>query len=404
MQQKKLYMSKCILIIALVLSIGVGCKKKSVTPSTPYYSVSSASLTKARYRLAAGVLGNNVVFAGGVVPGRTYDPVVEIYTVLGDGALKRRSDYVINLAEGRSELAAAVIGSNIVFAGGDTDTGATKTIDIFELGGDDILKKVSHSLELQESRTLVGTVTIGNKIIFAGGWTNSLSSDKIDIFELGLDGKLKKVTHSLKLKEARFGTVGAVIGNKVVFAGGTKNFTYDGSNISDKVDIFELQNDGSLKEIPNTLRLSKPRFDLAATALGNKIIFAGGKDALGEDSDLIDIFELQNDGAVAKVSYTLRLSKARSALSAVTVRNRVVFAGGLFANHSTTPSTITPSDVVDIFELSNNTIQKANGFELLKLTQARYFLTGVSVNNQAIFAGGDGAGGSTSDKIDVINF
>ena len=55
------------------------------------------------------------------------------------------------------------------------------------------------------------------------------------------------------------------------------------------------------------LTLSVPRSRLAAASVGDLIIFAGGRDSAGNPSDVVDVFDLGNNGART----TLSLSVAR---------------------------------------------------------------------------------------------
>jgi uncharacterized protein YfaS (alpha-2-macroglobulin family) len=72
-----------------------------------------------------------------------------------------------------------------------------------------------------------------NKISTDG---NGNYSNVIDVFTIGSDGKLAKSTENLSLSEGRRGLSAAVIGKKLVSAGGEKSST----SYSNVVDVFSL--------------------------------------------------------------------------------------------------------------------------------------------------------------------
>ena len=83
---------------------------------------------------------------------------------------------------------------------------------------------------------------------------------------------------------------------------------------SDKVDIFYVEN-GSLMQKSATL--PHPRTDLAATGLGDCILFGGGtnlSDGIGQKTDVVDIYYPSSDEWK-----TVNLSEARSSMAATSV-------------------------------------------------------------------------------------
>lgn len=105
--------------------------------------------------------------------------------------------------------------------------------------------------------------------------------------------------------------------------------------------------------------LSVPRRMLSAVTVGNLTLFAGGLNGK-EDCDEVDIFF---NGSLLR---TDRLSKARGLITAVSVQDLALFAGGQTVDGNRT-------DVVDIF---NATSHK---WMVGKLSLARSMLAGAAV-------------------------
>jgi hypothetical protein len=88
---------------------------------------------------------------------------------------------------------------------------------------------------------------------------------------------------------------------------------------------------------------SQPRSDLTATSVGNLIIFAGGRTTRNKQSNVVDIYDSTNSWT------TSQLSEPRQWLSSTSVGTLAIFAGGL-------PPTQSPlSRKVDIFDASTKT-------------------------------------------------
>ncbi|WP_424101162.1 LamG-like jellyroll fold domain-containing protein [Moorena producens] len=181
------------------------------------------------------------------------------------------------------------------------------------------------------------------------------------------------------------------VGNLVIFAGGSN----DDNENTDIVDVFEYQN-GTLVRKEHNLKLSEKRDGSAATTVGNFAIFAGGfyKNIL---SDTVDVFEYK-DGTLVRKELNLKLSEERTLLVATTVGNLAIFAGG------NTLQTSNASDAVDVFEYKDGTlVEKPLD---LKLSQRRYDLAATTVGSLAIFAAGEYGGfdPSYSDAVDVFEY
>ena len=124
------------------------------------------------------------------------------------------------------------------------------------------------------------------------------------------------------LSVARWELAATSVGPKALFAGG-RDFTSDPPTLFNVVDIYDLVTDSW-----TMANLSVARYDLVATSLGTKAFFAGGTIKGYGQSNVVDICDWVTDTwASAKLSYP------RNSLSAASVRNKALFGGAtdLFA-------------------------------------------------------------------------
>jgi hypothetical protein len=125
------------------------------------------------------------------------------------------------------------------------------------------------------------------------------------------------------------------------------------------VDIYNTLN-GSW----STATLSQPRCCLAATSVGNLVLFGGGQNSK-VPSNVVDLFNVTNNTWT-----TATLSQARYGLAATSVDNRyALFGGGLSGSG--------PSNVVDIFD------SLSEKWNTTTLSQARYNLASTSAVEQS---------------------
>lgn len=155
-----------------------------------------------------------------------------------------------------------------------------------------------------------------------------------------------------------------------MFAGG-----FSGSfSCSNVIDIYDADTDTW-----SIATLSQARRQLSATTVGNKALFAGGDYGAQPTiySNVVDIYDVNTD-----TWSTATLSSGRSALAATTVGNKALFAGGTNS-----------SAVVDIYEAETDT------WSTTTLSVGRGDLVATTVGNKAMFAGGD----AYSDVVDIYN-
>lgn len=202
----------------------------------------------------------------------------------------------------------------------------------------------------------------GNKAVFVG------DGQHVDIYDLG-----SQTWSEASLHEGRFGGVAiATLGNKVFIAGG--NISSTDYTPTTTVDIYDAG-----ANTWSTAQLSRARGDLAATSVGDEVIFAGGYNPYDASYNTVDIYN-----NTTNTWSTSSLSDSKFALAATALGSKAIFGGGFFSKH------------VDIFD--NN----AQSWKTDSLVQARGNLSAVSLNGKAYFAGGE-TGSSLSNVVDIYD-
>jgi len=202
----------------------------------------------------------------------------------------------------------------------------------------------------------LNAVTLGNKIIYSEPvYLNAtrFNEQLINIYDAETNSW--SVSH---LPEGREAYTSAVIGNKVIYAGGY-GYINDTPSVSKKLDIYDASSNSW-----SSINFPQARQGMKAAAIGNKVIFAGGfitrYDSLVlvcDDyglhcnnvpavvaTDRIDILDLSSN--TWSVAY---LSKPRGGIAAARVGNKIVFASGYSNNINNTSS-----NKADIYDASSN--------------------------------------------------
>jgi len=181
-------------------------------------------------------------------------------------------------------------------------------------------------------------------------------------------------THYLSM--AREGIVAVAVGNLILFTGGRLS--------SGSVNIVDIYN--VVDKSWGISQMSASRYLHTATSRGQIALIAGG---IGNNAyTTIDIFDATSRTWTADL-----LSAPRSDLSSTTVGNLAIFAGGATNQEL--------SNVVDIYNYE--TKQKSVAY----LSQRRESISATSVGNYALFAGGSvskNPNGDSSDVVDIFNF
>ena len=195
-------------------------------------------------------------------------------------------------------------------------------------------------------------VTVGSKILFSRADTIH-GYQVVNIYDASSNSW--SVTH---LPEIRENYTRAVVGSKVIYAGGHNNRT-----ISKKLDIYDAStNSWSVQPF------NEARANMIAASIGNKVFFAGGFvnrydslilvcDDYGNNChwtpatvavDTVNILDLSaNTWSIA------RLKEARGAIETAIINDKLIFASG----YTTTDNL---SSIIDVYNAASNTWSSAN--------------------------------------------
>lgn len=267
---------------------------------------STKTLSNARIVGASAAVGNKVFFAGGRQI-LNYSNRVDIFDV----TTGVRTTY--NLSQARTSMAVAVVGSKVIFAGGETGNisngvyTTSKKVDIY----DNATGTWSTAL-LSTSRELITAAVVGNKVLFAGGRNaNGTYSKVIDIYDASTN-----TWSTLNMSETKYGIAAATSGTKVYLAGGT---TSNSGALTNRVEIY----DAAANTI-SYITISSPRMSMAVAQTPQRIMFAGGNVTWGNvGTDRIEVLNLVTN--TWSVEY---LSRPRIYLASVSYGNKAMFAGG----------------------------------------------------------------------------
>jgi hypothetical protein len=284
----------------------------------PSRTWSSTSLSIARTGLAATALGDEVLFAGGWIPGG-----VEDHVDVWNEATGVWTSASLSLARG--DLAATSVGPYALFAGG-REWGAmsnplSAVVDIY-----DSQNGTWSTASLSQARFWIHAVTVGERAYFLGGNTAiGIASDVIDVFDSSTGA-----WSTASLPTARDGGAATASHGKIYFGGGR-----DTVGLTASVDIFDVAS-----ATWSTTNLSQARSGSVAGAIGSKVIFAGGTVSFPSNSSTVDIYD-----TVTGNWSSAQLSQARVGSGAATVGNQFLVAGGVLACLSAGSY----SNVTDIF-------------------------------------------------------
>jgi kelch-like protein 20 len=290
-------------------------------------------MTEDKYYMGAAEHNGKVYFALGFSysAGFRSSNIIEVYD------LNSNTHSAVRTVGGRGEPMVAIVGEKMYVGGGTSIQGEEfSNIEVYSLPNLELIDIIA----LPKARAAGAVVTVGKKIIFAGGHECSgiifnpcTPLDDVDIYDTETD-----TWTSLKLSVPRGGLTGLVMGKYAVFAGGGANYVL--SMISDRVDILDTET-----LTWDTASLSMPREWLAATSLGKYLVFGGGIDNMGGLSNVLDIWDSETDTWT-----TSRLSEGRAELQAVSVGDKAYFIGGASAIDLRTLNYTRSSNRVDILD------------------------------------------------------
>ncbi len=329
------------------------------------------SLSQPKYVMAA-TAADKVVFAGGVVSSSGYLRTETTTRSVDIYSLTTNTWSTATLGEPRNGLRLTTAGNKILFTSGEWNgNNYPKTIDIY-----DAAANTWSATPLPVSAPVLDydatIVTANNKVFIAAPYRHGVSgfSSSIDVYDVSSNS-----WSSTALSEGRYGVTATAAGNKVLFAGGFRSYTRDDEpyDFLGIVDIYNLStNTWSIAQ------LSEARAGMATAIVGNKVFFAGGYSTNYAGgffnnasyatiySNRVDIYDATNN-----TWSTANLSEGRYGIQAVTIGNKIMFAGGYSKNLY--------SDKVDIYDAATNTWTSAS------LSQPRVVSSTATVGNKVLF-------------------
>lgn len=232
------------------------------------------TLSVARYHFAAVAVGSYILFGGGVIDtstATTYSSTVDAY----DPALTRTTPTALSVARGYVSAAMAGNGLYALFAGGSKSGGtAVSTVDAY----DSALTRTTPTA-LSTARRYMAAASLGQYALFGGG----SSTNTVDVY----DASLTRITVTA-LSVARSYLAATSVGEYAIFAGGAESGgKSDGSDGLAVADVY----DTSLTRSVAT-SLSVARRELSAASIGDYALFAGGYDADGSYSTVVDAYKV----------------------------------------------------------------------------------------------------------------
>ena len=277
----------------------------------------------------------------------------------------------------RSGAMVAAAGGRVFAAGGNdmSFTGLNQTVDILDEASGTFTVS-----QLSEGRSAGVGVGISTQVLFAGGrGLGFQGSDTVDLYDLATSA-----WSVANLSEGRYDLVALDVAQLAIFAGGTISQGPGGPVASDAIDIYSAT--AAPQFAWTTATLTRARTELAAGLHGTWLVFAGGRDGATVLADV----ELTNAFGIPQ--QTSSLSVPRYGLAGASVFGFALFAGGTDASGN-------PSDVVDIMLPGGATPSWTTG----ALSQARTHLSAFTIGSRAYFVGGEDAAGNPSDVVDIFD-
>ena len=294
----------------------------NVTTNTK--QVLTAPTGAARVNASAVALGGKVLFAGGLTPsGHTtrvdiYDTLTNTWTTAA-------------LSVKRENMGSTATTKKAFFGGGSSTAGNSKVVDIYDLTSNTWTATQFPNATLPSQRTYLCAANVGNRVLFAGGYTTTIFRDLISVYDTQNNSWLPNTT----LSEFKCALGSVTYGNKAYFIGGTAS--YDGSDgptsryPSDTIDVYDSTTDTwSVMKIPRLTYAGngKKRTYVQSALAGCKIFMVPSPskyDGSGNpgNADTIAVYDLARN----TWSY-LALPHPRSGIILAAAENKIYFAGG----------------------------------------------------------------------------
>lgn len=218
----------------------------------------------ARSQALAGATGTDGAWFGGGSTSTTASDVTNTVGIYSDQGVKTTA----KLSVARSDLAAACAGNMVCFGGGCDATGRSSQVDLFD---PDRVRTVS---ALSVARDNPVAVTVGQYAMFAGGRSDTSSATgTVDL--LDSDGVRTAAPGIYPIKSGAAAAIGG-------------GYSFIGGGLSPDTSAGTAQATAEVRAVdPETMifqsfTLASASKNLAAAAVGNYVIFAGGSSSAAE--------------------------------------------------------------------------------------------------------------------------
>ena len=265
----------------------------------------------------------------------------------------------------RSGILIQSVGNKIVFAGGyaagTSSSVVSSRVDIYDRSNQSWL-----TADLSLARDAMGVITSGNKIYFAGGNYKGNLSSRVDIYDASNNS-----WSIAELSEAREDVIAITAGNKVLFAGGYNNGT--------KVDIYDQSNNSwSMATLTKpTTPTSFPGYysflQSGYISFGNKIYFTGDNISTGSNS--IDVYDASSN----TLSTNFISPNQFAGVMAVSLGNKIFFSG---SSQGSTATDYNYANMLEIYDIPSNS------WLSVSMSSSRAYMAGISGDGKIFWAGG----------------
>lgn len=336
---------------------------------------------------SAAVWDGKVYFSGGAktqyVQQAIYNKQLEVLDIQTEKVTTAPG----GLSVARCAMSALAYNGKIYFIGGHLWTTVSNTgiitynnVDIY-----DIATQTWSLQRLSESRTSCAAAVVGGKIVIAGGWHSGVSqivpSDVVDIYDPVTN---KWTVAHLSVPRGEMLEAG-VVGHKMYVCGGGTN--YQNFACVNTVDIYD-----ALTNTWSATTLSQARMASSVQGVGKYLICAGGYTQTLGKTARVDYQDTETGQW-----YTHQLSSPRTSMSAAVTGNKAYFTGGGNLNLSTIYLNAS-TNAVDIFDAQTGTWRVGPA-----LVRNRMAHSCVSWKNKVIVGGGWRAEQvSTTGSIEVL--
>ena len=346
--------------------------------------IASLSLSDAKRDIAAVSTADYAFFAGGESYSSSTRFVMKDSVDAYNKNLTQSTLSTLSIA--RHGITAASVSDYALFAGGAANSYNQAIKAVVDTYNKNLVR--STATELSRIRNQFPATTVGNYAIFAGGFgyatNDSGESSTITAIVDAYDGNLVRSTVS-ELSQARNRFAATTVGNYALFGGGSPGLSNQGYST---VDVYT---DSLVKTTASDL--SQARCYLAATTVGGHALFGGGVCMDTSSSNIDDVYFSTVDAYDKNLarSTPTELGVARSHITATTVGNYALFAGGKYR----AAGAFIDKNCSNVDSINKNLVRNSAA----NLASGDHSLSSTSLESYALFAGKP----SDSDIVEVYS-